>query len=585
MIEGRIPLPGPYFYILPHPKAPLFSQESAKNSQLIIKQLVQEVSSGNFPSSEAFLSLLSQLGLVSLWFFLKFILGFSGPYDEINDDLHREMCNFRQSEHCMAPGARAAALLPRGFLKSTIFTHGGDHWELTRNPNECIAIANATASKAEMFRGVIKTSVEKNELYRTCYPWCVPGKNAKRWNESEIVFPGRTKNYAEPSLYAIGVGAASEGYHFTLFNPDDLVGLDDLDIEHMGNMNMAAKVQWFKTNRRALLRSQAKSRIIFCMTRFSIDDPSALIIDDAKKFFGYACDEFEEKEEGTWTIYNRLGIENGTAINPEVLTLKDLSNQMDDDYWGAMTQSMNRPAKTGLVEFSEFKVKPASLEWDEERNQYSVLLMKDANFDEGEVPRPKSLSLFDVVMAVDPASTDRDISAKTSRTAICIWAVDSDWNCVLLWRRVGYFDPLRWFEYIFDGVKKFNGIVSRCVVEAQAMQKILEPILRKEAADRDIPIYFKPVSATGDKDARIRMKLQPLLARGKIFAIQGEDVELKQEIKVFPQSKWRKDLLDATERALSDAHPPDFETEEELDEYEERRARFENRAVNETTGY
>ncbi len=593
MIEGRKELPGPRFYTLPHEKAPIFSLESEKNIQLIIKQLSEEVSSGRFSDTETFISMISQLGLVSLWFFLKMILGFAGPYDEINDELHLEMCNFRQSTMCMRPGARVAALLPRGFLKSTIFTHGGDHWELTRNPDECIAIANKTATKAATFRNVIKTSVEKNELYRACYPWCVPGRDAKRWNESEIVFPNRTRNFTEPSIYAIGVGAASEGLHFTLFNPDDLVGLDDLDVEHMGNLNMMASLQWFKTNRRALLRSQKKSRIIFCMTRFSIDDPSASIVDDAKEFFGYICDDFEEKKNGTWTVYNRLGIENGVAINPDVLTVEDLSNQMEDDYWGAMTQSMNRPAKTGLVEFSDFKIKPAFLEWNEEHRCYAILKGKEVNFeDEEEQPKAKPLSLFSVIMGVDPASTEKDITAKTSRTAISIWAVDSNEDVILLWRRVGYFPPIvvdekgeltgGWFKYIYDGARKFSGSVSVCAIESQAMQKVLAPILQRETIFQNFPLYFKPVPAPGDKVARIRMKFQPLLARGKVYAVAGEDIELKQEIKVFPQSKWRMDLLDSSEKALSEARAPEEEPDEEGREHRERET---VRSVNETTGY
>ena len=71
-----------------------------------------------------------ELGYVSLFFFLKYIAGSAGPYNEINEDLHLEMCNFRQSDYCMNPGAHAACFVPRGFLKSTIMTHGGATWEL-----------------------------------------------------------------------------------------------------------------------------------------------------------------------------------------------------------------------------------------------------------------------------------------------------------------------------------------------------------------------------------------------------------------------------------------------------------------------
>lgn len=583
MIEGRKTLPGPDFFLLPHPRAPLFSQESPGNSQLILKQVFREVLGGNYPTREAYINLLSQLGLVSLWFFLKIILGFAGPYNELDEDLHREMCNFRQGPWCMLPGSRAAVLLPRGFLKSTIMTHGADHWEITRNPDERICIANATAGKADSFRSNIKTSTEKNALYRECYPWVLPARNAKRWNESELVFGGRTRHFTEPSVYALGVGAAAEGLHFTLFNPDDLAGLDDLDVEHMGNINMMQKVQWFKTNRRALLKSQKTSRIVFPMTRFSLDDPSNLILEDLKEVFGYTLEEFEPKPNGTWTVYNRLGEEDGKMVCPQVLTKKDLENQLEDDYWGAMTQSMNRPAKTGMVEFSDFRVKPASLEWDEEHNEYAIKLGDEDNFDEdGKPKKPRPLSWHDVVMAVDPASTERDIDAKVSRTAIAVWAVDEDENAILIWRRVGYFNPITWFNHLFDGVRKFSGAIRCCVVEAAAMQKVLEPLLRKEAVERRVGIYFKPVPALGNKDGRIRMKFQPLFARGKVYAVSGEDSELKQEVKVFPSSKWRKDLLDASEKALSEAHAP--EKQEDIDarsamEFES------NQFVNEITGW
>jgi hypothetical protein len=329
------------------------------------------------------------------------------------------------------------------------------------------------------------------------------------------------------------------------------------------------------------------------MTRFSIDDPSASIVEDTKEFFGYVCDDFEEKPAGTWSVYNRLGVEDGVAINPDVLTVEDLSNQMEDDYWGAMTQSMNRPAKTGLVEFSDFKVKPAYLEWSEAENCYAILRGQEQNFEEGEEPpKAKPLSRFSVIMAVDPASTEKDITAKTSRTAISIWAVDSNEDAILIWRRVGYFPPVLidekgeltggWFKYIYDGARKFQGSVSVCVVESQAMQKILAPILQRESIFQNFPLYFKPVPAPGDKVARIRMKLQPLLARGKIYAVIGEDTELKQELKVFPQSKWRMDLLDSSEKALSEARAP----EEELDEESrEKRDRETVQFVSEITGY
>ena len=90
-----------------------------------------------------------QAGLVNLWFFLKVIAGAYGAYNELDDDLNLDMCNWRQSDACMAPGARFMALMPRGFRKSTIFSHGANSWMLTRDSEEAIRLVNAIISRAE----------------------------------------------------------------------------------------------------------------------------------------------------------------------------------------------------------------------------------------------------------------------------------------------------------------------------------------------------------------------------------------------------------------------------------------------------
>jgi hypothetical protein len=85
----------PPLEIAPHPEAPLFSQE--KDPALVLKQAISEISSqGGFRDTEQIRQLLRQAGFVSLWFYLKFIAGYSGPYNLLNTDLHVEMCNFRQ---------------------------------------------------------------------------------------------------------------------------------------------------------------------------------------------------------------------------------------------------------------------------------------------------------------------------------------------------------------------------------------------------------------------------------------------------------------------------------------------------------
>jgi hypothetical protein len=560
MDEGRIPLPGPDFYLRDHPLAPVFSLESRENAQIMVKQLADEVASGRYPDTQSFMELLRQLGFASLWFFLKFIAGSEGPYNEINDALHREMCNFRQSDDCMAPGARAACLVPRGFFKSTIFTHGADTWEATRDPDITIIIANATATKAEAFRMTIKANVETNKLYRALYPECIPLKDAPRWNNSELVWPNRSRYQTDPTVNAVGAGASVEGIHGTLFNLDDLVGLDDVDSEHMGNMNMLGKVQWFKTNQRALLKSQKKSRIVYVATRFSLDDPSQLIIENARKFWGYGLEEFEEKSNGTWVVYNRLGVEDGNEVNPEVLTLSTLSKQLDEDWWGAQTQSLNRPGKAGMTEFAEMMPRKASLIWSDPDSCYFIVKGGMDNF-EDEAKRIR-LDKCDILMGIDPAATEKGMNAKTSKTAILMTAMDKDGDVTVFWRRVGYFEVVKWFGMVFEGIRKFNGLTRSVIIEAAAMQKVLAPMLKRESMEQDAYAYFRAEPAPQmDKVARIRILIGPMLAKGKIYLVEGEDSELRQEIKVFPAMKYKMDALDALEKCIRNHVKPDSEEE------------------------
>ena len=100
----------PPLEIAPHPEAPLFSQE--KDPALVLKQAISEISSqGGFRDTEQIRQLLRQAGFVSLWFYLKFIAGYSGPYNLLNTDLHVEMCNFRQRA-AVTPGIKGLCSFP-----------------------------------------------------------------------------------------------------------------------------------------------------------------------------------------------------------------------------------------------------------------------------------------------------------------------------------------------------------------------------------------------------------------------------------------------------------------------------------------
>jgi hypothetical protein len=561
------------FAIRPHPLAPLFSLES--NPSLVLQQLLEEATSGNFNTGEKILSMIRQAGYVSLWFFLKVIAGYAGPYDQLNEGIHLEMCNFRQSDYCMSPNARFAAFLFRKARKSTIFTHGGNTWELLRDPNLRIELVNAVLSRAVDFKRITQLTFQSNDLLRELYPsYCPVSSSQPRWNEKEIVMPNRTRFFIEPSIKPLGVGSATEGDHPDLMIVDDAIGLEDMDVMQMSNTDMIRKIQWLKATEKTLLNPGGRFGIVG--TRYGADDLYQFVVDTGRKVVGYPMQGFKPNPKGRWVIYHRLPIEDGVEVQPEAVTKQDLEEMLEEgNVWTVMTQFYNNPMDSGLAEFVNLEVKKASLRY--ETGPGFIITFHDE--EESEEVR---LEEMDCVMAVDPAGTDKNISARTSRTAIEAWAEDYKERLVLLWSRVGYFSIHETFNHIFEGVEYLKGSVRTVGVEANAMQKILLPLLESERRQRDVWVSFTPANAGGDKVARIRSIVGRALQKGRVYVVDGQGLEFLEEVKIFPQGKYRMDALDAAEKAFSMLIRP--LAPEETYAYKQQEEEFAS-GRNTTTGY
>jgi hypothetical protein len=510
--------------------------------------------------AEKILDLLKQAGYVSLWFFLKVICGYSGPYDLLNEDIHLEMCNFRQSDLCMNPGARFAAFLYRKARKSTIFTHGANTWELLRNPNLRIELVNAILQRAVDFKRITQLSFERNDLMRLLYPeHCPIGQNS-RWNEREIVMPNRSRFYVEPSIKPLGVGSATEGDHPDLMIVDDAIGLEDLDTMQQSNTDMIRKIQWLKATEKTLLNPGGRFGV--AGTRYGADDLYQFIVDTAKQVHGYPMEGFKPNPRGRWEIYHRLPIEDGQETQSVAVTKDDLEEMIrEGNIWTVQTQFYNNPMDSGLAEFHNLPIKRATIRY--ESGPGFIITKYPDEMEDDKEPEDVLLSEMDCVMGVDPAGTDKNISARTSRSAAEIWAEDWPEDLILLWSRVGYFSIHKLFDHIFDGVSHFQGHVRSVGVEANAMQKILLPLLESERRQRDVWISFEPANAGGDKVARIRSIVGRNLQKGKIYVVEGQGLEFLEEARVFPQAKFKMDALDAAEKSISLLRRP-LAPEEEL---------------------
>ncbi len=528
--------------LIPHEKAPLFSKP---DGILTFQQILKEMSSDN-PSlgNKEVLEIIRQAGFVNLWFFLKGICSFSGPFDLLNEELHMEMCNYRQS--LLTPGCRGALFVPRSTFKTTIFTEGASGWELVRNPEMRIRITNQIAGKAEDFMHTVKNIFDSNEFFARLYPEYIPQSGAERWNQTEIVLPNRQRKRREPSVESGGVGGASEGHHYDLHVVDDMIGLAALNAGHQSGAVMAQTRNWFWGSEKTLLQSMRYSRVLVVGTRYAIDDVYDDIIARASENLGTQMDDFKVNPEGRWKVYYRKALEHGKSIFPESFTEEGLAEMAQDDYWTYVTQYLNDPQAGGLAEFNEYKIKKCFLESNtiEVAGGENVLIWNIRYFLGGEdVVIP--LSSCDLITACDPAASERYVSAKTSRSAVGVIATDSHNNHFILSLHADYVKITKVFDWLFSERRKFKEYLRATFLEAMGAFKVLLPVIRKEETRRGENLNLRPVHVTGEKEARIRTILLPVLEQGRLFIDENFYDLFWDEQRAFPQSQ-KKDILDMT---------------------------------------
>lgn len=560
-----------------HQKAPLFQKD--KNPGLILKQLIKELGSKNFSTSENLRDLYRQAGFVSLYFFLKCIAGFSGPYDRLNLTLHKDVCNFYQEIDF--PGSRAFILLPRGHCKSKIGTEGGSAWDGLRDPNITIHIANATAEMGARFMSSVERIFDSNPLFKWLYPEYVPEPNSKRWNDNEMVLPNRTKHQREATVSSGGIGGSGEGQHYQKLKVDDMFGLKSLNAMRQSGAEMEKAKTWFKTQTASLLDSPSRSQVLGLGTRYAVDDGYNDILLDAKRFYGTEPPGYTVNPEGSYNVYYRAAIEDGEPIFPEDFNIEFYRKLAKDDSWAYHTQYMNNPSESGLTEFNMYEIKECTLDYDD-KNKWVISYFLNGEF------MHVLLKSCDVVIACDPAATERYYSAKTSQTAVGVLAHAPDNKKFLIALNAGYVAPSVMFNWIFSAAKKFRHMYRRTLLEAQGPFKVLGPIINDEQNRRngDVskePIYLNlhPVSKVGEKDSVIRSTMEPELEHGNIYVEKHYIKLVQDQMMAFPQSS-KKDILDMMCLALSHTIRPLTKREEYERSY--RHDRFKNRKAN-AAGY
>jgi len=557
--------------ITPHSEAPLFS---APDAALVLDQVLSEITTGNFPLNDVFRSLIRQASLVNLYFFLKSVAAYSGPYSNLTPTLHLDMCNFRQD--LTSEGARLGVFVPRSTYKSTICTHGGAAWDMLRDPNVRIGVFSSIYDRAHDFFAQTQRIFDSNEFFAWVFPEYVPStSDGNRWNDKEGVLPNRTRIFPEANIKPFTAGGSTQGIHVDEALFDDIVGDAQLNADHGATADMYRIKNWFKSSLRTLLISMEKSRVMLSATRYGIDDPYEDVMLEAYEQLGY-WDEigsnYPLNPKGEWKVYYRMAIERDESIFPESYTVESLRKLAVSDPWTYQTQYLNNPIGLSSVEFAGYDVPTFDLEYDSRLGWYIAIPNEDTYI---------KLNECDLVCSVDPAGVEKFVSVKTSRSVVCILARSKDDRYFLIDVKAGYVPTTTWFDWMFENMDQFKNIRGT-FIEQQAGFKALTPLIRAEEARRQKWIHHIPVNALGDKVVTIRNILQPILERGVLYINRKYYTLVSEELRTFP-SGIKRDILDALKIAVKMSVKPTGE--DEMDEERRPEARLQAIGRNKSTGY
>jgi hypothetical protein len=530
-----------------HANAPLSELALLRPADLYA-EAVSIVRGGRFDVGHAEdAAIVRTMSLCNLHFFLKYVAGFSGPYDEINDDLQMEMCNWRQS--ALLGGSKNAAFVPRSSMKSTTLTHGAITWELLRNPNLRVGIFSATIDRAVDFMHQVQRNFDSNDLMKALFADHCPERQLRggSWNDTIAVMPNRSRNMPEPSLRAHTASGTTAGVHVDLAQFDDIVSDSQLNSERMANAEMIRIGHWFTTAVPTLLRSQSESRIVLAATRYDLLDPYEAIMLDACERGGdwTGLDGFYPvAAEGLWHVYYRTWCVDGESIMPEAYTVASMARLARDDPWTYATQYVNNPHNVSTQEFGSYELRECELEYDEARNDFVIKV------DEGE---DVYLRDCDVVAGIDPAASEKRVSRHTSRSAVAIVARDVRDRIFVIDARCDYVDSVKMMDWLFTLRRRYERYMRVMRLEVGGPFKLLVSLLHREEQIRGIDLNFVAIAPMGDKLPTIRLVWEPFLKRNAVFVCKGSVAALvRREFNVFPSQML--DLMDAIKLAIAGTH-------------------------------
>jgi len=297
----------------------------------------------------------------SLYAFIKGVLGKTF----LTEALHLPVCQFLQR----VPPMRKAILLPREHAKTTIVSHSlpihiliqpadaNVYFPGEDGADQRIIMTGETEARMTDALRVIESAFETNEVLRALWPhrtWDNPRKQSKKWNEREMILP-RTQEWSDPSIRAMGVGAAVTGAHPSVLIKDDLVTLDAAN----SPLVMQQAIDWHVASR-ALINKPSSLEFLIG-TRWGVADLYDAI----------------QRNDPTVAWLIKAVVEDGEPIWPEAFTLDKIAQLQREFGVLFALLYMNSGSDPSLTDFDmemvrEFALVGNALEFTEDERDVAI---------------------------------------------------------------------------------------------------------------------------------------------------------------------------------------------------------------------
>lgn len=477
-------------------------------------------------TSGAEISSLRERVLGDFYAFAKGVCGF----DWLSPQIHLDFCRKLQENP-----RKFLAVLPRGWLKSTICSIAYPLWKTCRDPNHRTLITQNTYTNAVNKLKVIRGIVEHNTLFRALFPGLLPDSTCT-WKDDSLCLK-RSRSLDASSFEAAGTRTQVISRHYDLIIEDDTVSPELDDLFEAGvyarKEDVGRAIGWHRLVP-PLLVNPTHSQNVVVGTRWFISDLISWIQENEK-----------------FLVYERAVLERDGVPDPDgdPAWPERFSREVLDELRASLgpylfsTLYMNSPFATEEMVFQP--------DW----------------FQYYEVPPPEMFVFMTVDLATDPDTAKGDPDYNVVMT--CGQCPKTNRVYVLDYFRKKC-SPGELIDAIFDHVRRWYPL--KVGVESVAYQATLQYWIRKRMQAEDK--FFMIDSITHGrraKGARI-MGLQPLVANGQLV-FRSSQGSLIGEMTSFPFGK-NDDLVDALSMQLGfwrvakevyrHQHEPDGETVEAL---------------------